>query len=61
MSDEPRRQPVEGPDSVESDSSSGVAKKDEMPAGDEPNPERKEKEDVQTDALVEDRFEATDN
>jgi hypothetical protein len=59
MPDEPRRQPGEGPDSVEGDSTDGVAKKDEAPAHDEPTPEKKE--DVQADALIDDRFEATDN
>jgi hypothetical protein len=59
MAEQPGRKPIDGPDSVDdSDSTRGAATRDET-ASDEPTAEKKE--DVQTDALVEDRFEATDN
>jgi len=53
MGDQPRRESVEDPDAtVASD-------KDESTANEESIPERKK--DVETDAFIEDRFEATDN
>ena len=53
MADQPRRESVEDPDAgVGSD-------KDESTANEESIPERKK--DVEADAFIEDRFEATDN
>ena len=59
MAEQPGRKPIDGPDSVDDpDSTRGAPTRDET-ASEEPT--ARKNEDVQADALVEDRFEATDN